>query len=95
MSKVQPALLAESITNILDHASKKKRSFQESVELHVNLKNYDTQKDKRFSGSIPLPNVARPRLSVCCIGDAYHHEKAQKAGIPAVCFDDIQIQRIE
>eukprot|EP01060_Flectonema_neradi_P020338 TRINITY_DN2787_c0_g1_i1.p1 TRINITY_DN2787_c0_g1~~TRINITY_DN2787_c0_g1_i1.p1 ORF type:complete len:217 (+),score=50.15 TRINITY_DN2787_c0_g1_i1:59-709(+) len=90
MSKIQPALLAESLEAILTHAASKKRSFQESVELHVNLKNYDTQKDKRFSGTIPLPHVARPRMTVCCIGDAYHYERAQKAGIPAMNIEDLK-----
>jgi len=33
---------------------KTKKAFTESVELQVGLKNYDLQKDKRFSGTIRL-----------------------------------------
>jgi len=36
----------------LKEAKKKKRGFLETVELQVGLKNYDPQKDKRFSGSV-------------------------------------------
>merc|ERR1711998_174496 len=47
--------------------------------------NYDTSKDKRFAGSIKLPNVPRPTLSVCVLGDAFHVDQAKSAGIP--CMD--------
>jgi len=90
MSKIQPAVLSESIQAILTHSAEKKRTFNESIELHVNLKNYDTQKDKRFSGSIPLPFVARPRLSVCIIGDAFHYEQAAKHDIPKMNIEDLK-----
>eukprot|EP01064_Diplonema_japonicum_P023375 TRINITY_DN337_c0_g5_i3.p1 TRINITY_DN337_c0_g5~~TRINITY_DN337_c0_g5_i3.p1 ORF type:complete len:217 (+),score=79.66 TRINITY_DN337_c0_g5_i3:53-703(+) len=90
MSKIQPVVLADAMKAILDHAADKKRSFNESIELHVNLKNYDTQKDKRFSGSIPLPHVARPRMSVCIIGDAYHYEQAARHDIPKMNIEDLK-----
>lgn len=32
------------------------------VELQIGLKDYDTQRDKRFAGTIKLPHVPRPRL---------------------------------
>ena len=40
----------------------KPRKFTESIELQIGLKNYDPQKDKRFSGSVRLPYVPRPKL---------------------------------
>ena len=42
----------------------KQRKFQETVELQVGLKNYDPQKDKRFSGSVKLPYCPRPQMKV-------------------------------
>merc|ERR1712137_730771 len=51
----------------------------------VVLKNYDTQKDKRFAGSIKLPNIPRERLSCCVLGDAFHIEQAQANGMD--CLD--------
>lgn len=63
-------------------ASKSKdRKFVETVELQISLKDYDPQKDKRFVGSVRLPNVSRPKLKLCLIADAKHAEEAAKAGI--------------
>lgn len=31
---------------------KTKRNFTETIELQIGLKNYDTQRDKRFNGTI-------------------------------------------
>ena len=48
----------------------KPRKFTETVELQVGLKNYDPQKDKRFSGTVKLPYTPRPQMKVghqpCC-----------------------------
>jgi hypothetical protein len=49
MSKIPPQQLLDAVKSVL--APTKPRKFLESVDLQVNLKNYDTQKDKRFSGS--------------------------------------------
>merc|ERR1711968_46504 len=85
MSKLPADALKANIQSVLDAATAKKRKFVETVELQDVLKNYDTQKDKRFAGSIKLPNVPRPRLSCCILGDAKHVEAAKAAGIP--CMD--------
>ena len=90
MSKIQAAQLAEAIEAVLAHSKAKKRKFNEAIELHVNLKAYDTQKDKRFQGTIGLPNVARPGLQVCVIADAYHLDQCAKAGIPAKSVEDLK-----
>lgn len=82
MSKIPTDTLKDSIKAILDGAAAKKRKFTETIELQVVLKNYDTQKDKRFAGSIKLPNLPRPRMSCCILGDAKHVEAAKGAGIP-------------
>lgn len=42
----------------------KSRGFTETIELQIGLKNYDPQKDKRFSGAVRLPYVPRPKLKV-------------------------------
>lgn len=53
----------------------KKRNFTETIELQIGLKNYDPQKDKRFSGSVKLPHIPRPKMKVCMLGDAQHVEE--------------------
>lgn len=44
--------------------NEKKRNFLETVELQIGLKNYDPQRDKRFSGTVKLPKVPRPGMSI-------------------------------
>lgn len=56
-------------------AKEKNRNFTETIELQIGLKNYDPQKDKRFSGSVKLPHVPRPKMKVCMLGDAQHVEE--------------------
>jgi len=51
-SKISRDNLYESINNILKASTDKKRKFTQSVELQIALKNYDPQKDKRFSGTV-------------------------------------------
>ena len=42
-----------SIKELLADANgEKKRNFVETVELQIGLKNYDPQRDKRFSGTV-------------------------------------------
>lgn len=56
-------------------SKEKSRKFTETVELQIGLKNYDPQKDKRFSGSVKLPHIPRPKMKVCMLGDAQHVEE--------------------
>jgi len=42
-----------SIKELLAEANgEKKRNFVETIELQIGLKNYDPQRDKRFSGTV-------------------------------------------
>uniref|UniRef100_A0A453RSF0 Ribosomal protein L1 n=1 Tax=Aegilops tauschii subsp. strangulata TaxID=200361 RepID=A0A453RSF0_AEGTS len=72
MSKLQSDAVKDAITQIVGEAREKKRKFTETVELQIGLKNYDPQKDKRFSGSVKLPHIPRPKMRVCMLGDAQH-----------------------
>lgn len=56
----------------------KERKFKQTVELQVALKDYDPQKDKRFVGSVRLPNVPRPNLKICVICDQKHSDEVEK-----------------
>lgn len=56
-----------NVQSLLDYSlNEKKRNFLETVELQIGLKNYDPQRDKRFSGTIKLPTVPRPGMTVWC-----------------------------
>merc|ERR1711902_165560 len=70
--------------------AEKKRNFKETVELQITLKDYDPQKDKRFSGTVKLPNVPRPNQKICIIGDAAHNDEAEAKSIPRMSADDLK-----
>lgn len=65
---LNPLALAGVRSNVqtLLHYSteEKKRNFLETVELQIGLKNYDPQRDKRFSGTVKLARVPRPGMTV-------------------------------
>ncbi|KAM5585213.1 large ribosomal subunit protein uL1 [Rosa sericea] len=81
MSKLQSDTLREAISIIMAASKERNRKFTETIELQIGLKNYDPQKDKRFSGSVKLPHIPRPKMKVCMLGDAQHVEEAQKIGL--------------
>ena len=74
-SKLQSDALREAISTIVAQSNEKKRKFTETIELQIGLKNYDPQKDKRFSGSVKLPHIPRPKMKICMLGDAQHVEE--------------------
>ena len=52
-SKVSKETLYECVQEVLKNSKEtKKRKFTETVDLQIGLKNYDPQKDKRFSGTV-------------------------------------------
>ena len=75
-SKLTNAMVLEGVQNLRTQI--KPRKFRETIELQIGLKDYDPQKDKRFVGSVRLPNVPRPSLKICLIADAKHAEEAKK-----------------
>jgi large subunit ribosomal protein L10Ae len=102
MSKVNSELLSSSIEQLLkfsqgeaitfkgDEIKGKKRNFTETVELQITLKNYDPQRDKRFSGTFRLPIIPRPLSSVCILGNQKHCEKADQIGVDKMTIDDLK-----
>ncbi|KAL6875779.1 hypothetical protein ACP4OV_013292 [Aristida adscensionis] len=79
--KLQSEVLKDAISQVVADAKVKPRKFTETVELQIGLKNYDPQKDKRFSGSVKLPHIPRPKMKVCMLGDAKHVEEAERIGL--------------
>lgn len=90
-SKLSRSQVRESIQELLKYSTEtKKRNFLETVELQVGLKNYDPQRDKRFSGSLRLPNVPRPNMTICIFGDAFDCDRAKGLAIDAMSVDDLK-----
>jgi len=89
-SKIASDVLREGITGILEGAKAKPRKFTETIELQIGLKNYDPQKDKRFSGTVKLPFIPRPAMKVCVLGDVKHCEQAVAIGVDAKSVEDLK-----
>jgi len=91
MSKVSRDQYSEKIQNILDYSlNEKKRKFQETIELQIMLKGYDSTKDKRFSGTVKLPFIPRPNMKICVIADAKHIDVCQQEQIPFKSVEDLK-----
>jgi len=90
MSKVASDVLREAVSGILEASRAKQRKFTETIELQIGLKNYDPQKDKRFSGVVKLPVIPRPGMKVCVLGDVKHCEQAASIGIETRSVEDLK-----
>jgi large subunit ribosomal protein L10Ae len=100
--KLNSALLDKCVEDILAYASGetitkggeevtgKKRNFIETVECQITLKNYDPQREKRFSGTFKLPTVPRPNLKCCMLGNAAHCEQADRIGVDHMSVEDLK-----
>jgi large subunit ribosomal protein L10Ae len=90
MSKLNVEGVKQAIEVILQASKDKPRKFVETVELQVGLKDYDTQRDKRFAGTVKLPFIPRPRMKICVLGDAVHCGKAQEQEMPFKSVEDLK-----
>ena len=97
-----------SIKELLAASAEKRRNFVETIELQIGLKNYDPQRDKRFSGTVKqvgilqprpsrnlihlyrLPNVPRPRMSICILADAADIDRAKQIDLEYMSVDDLK-----
>merc|ERR1711935_1175670 len=70
--------------------SGKKRNFVETIEAQISLKNYDPQREKRFSGTFKLPTVPRPGLKCCMLGNAAHCEQAERIEVDFKSVEDLK-----
>lgn len=82
MSKLNQEQLKRSIHEI--NVTRKQRKFKETIELQIGLKDYDPQKDKRFSGAIKLPFIPRTSMKAIILADQQHVDQAEKLGIPYI-----------
>merc|ERR1712046_105627 len=90
-SKVPKDTLKDSVAELLKHSLEtKKRNFMETVDLQIGLRNYDPQKDKRFSGTVKLKHVPRRKYRVCLLGDQQHIDEAKSLGMDAMSADDLK-----
>ncbi|KAI9637355.1 60s ribosomal protein l1-a [Dioszegia hungarica] len=100
MSKLQASSVRSSVKTLVSQSSLethkeaggKKRNFIETIELQIGLKNYDPQRDKRFSGTVKLPHVPRPRMQLCILADAADVDRAKQLDeeLPFMTVEDLK-----
>jgi len=89
-SKLSVSSVRGSVKDMLAASNEKKRKFVETIELQIGLKNYDPQRDKRFSGTVKLPNIPRPRMSMCILADAADVDRAKQIDLEYMTVDDLK-----
>merc|ERR1712080_372853 len=89
-TKVSKETLYECVAEVLKGSKAKPRKFLESVDLQIGLKNYDPQKDKRFSGTVKLKYVPRKKFRVYILGDQAHCDEAKSKDLPSMSADDLK-----
>mmetsp|Transcript_17251 Transcript_17251/g.35534 ORF Transcript_17251/g.35534 Transcript_17251/m.35534 type:complete len:231 (+) Transcript_17251:81-773(+) len=101
-NKLNSQLLARAVDDIFAYANGetikkgseeikgKKRKFTETIECQISLKNYDPQRDKRFSGTFRLPTIPRPNIKCCVLGNAAHCEQADRIGVDKMSVEDLK-----
>ena len=87
-SKVSGETIREAAQTLLN--PEKKRKFNETIELQIGLKNYDPQRDKRFSGTYRLPHIPKPTMKICILADAHHADEAAKVGVDSMSVEDLK-----
>jgi len=90
VTKISNEKLNKAIKEILEGSSINKRNFVESLELQIGLKNYDTKKDKRFSGTIALPFIPKQNKAFAILGDSVHIAQASRLGYDSYGIDDLK-----
>lgn len=90
MSKISTEYLKKCIAEMMDPKNRKERKFVETVELQIVLRDYDLEKDKKFKGSVRLPNLIYPKLKICVLGNALHNDEAKEAGIEFIDIDGLK-----
>jgi len=89
-SKLSVSSVRGSVKEMLGESTDKKRKFVETIELQIGLKNYDPQRDKRFSGTVKLPNIPRPRMTLCILADAADVDRAKQIDLEYLTVEDLK-----
>ena len=90
MSKIQVSSVRNTLKELIQASEDKRRNFNETVELQIGLKNYDPQRDKRFSGTVKLPHIPRPRMSMCILADAADVDRAKLIDLEFMTVEDLK-----
>ncbi|KAI8835130.1 60S ribosomal protein I1-a [Chytridium lagenaria] len=96
-----PSAVREAVRQLIAYSTEEKpRKFTETVELQIGLKNYDPQRDKRFSGTVKTtiidtdifmitgsPTSPRPGMKICILADAAHTDAAKNIELESMSLN--------
>src|SRR5271163_3746153 len=58
--------------------------------IHLPATKAELSSDKRFSGQVKLPNIPRPQMTICVLGDAHDIDRAKQLGVDVMSVDDLK-----
>ncbi|KAJ7051022.1 60S ribosomal protein I1-a [Mycena amicta] len=58
--------------------------------MYSKIQNYDPQRDKCFSGTVKLPNVPRPCMSICILADAADIDRAKQIELQYMSVNNLK-----
>ena len=89
MTKLTNAQINNSVEQALKE--RKQRQFGESIELQIMLRDFNTDKEKKFNSTVLLNHQVRRVLKLCVVGTIGHVEQAKALGIDTQTIDEINI----
>ncbi|KAI9350095.1 ribosomal protein L1-like protein [Obelidium mucronatum] len=91
VNKVAPSAVRDAVKQLIAYSTEEKpRKFTETIELQIGLKNYDPQRDKRFSGTVRLPHIPRPQMKICILADARDADHAKEISLDSMSVEDLK-----
>lgn len=87
MNKLSNAQITEHIKTAL--TQEKPRNFPQTVELQIQLRDYNVDKEKKFNSTVVLHYPVKRKLNVCVIGILNHVDQAKALKLDASNLDDI------
>lgn len=83
------AAITFAVDSVLAASEEQKRNFLESVELQVSL-NSMPPVEKRYNGTLFLPNEVRCNINVCLFSRGKHRIEAMELGIDTVSIQELK-----
>ena len=89
-STTQQAMRRQILTCISPHPSPAALYSLPPEPLQLSIPQSQPQRDKRFSGTVKLPNVPRPRMAICILADAADIDRAKLIELEYSSVEDLK-----
>ena len=89
MTKLTNAQINQAIELAL--AERKTRGFPETIDLQIMLRDFNTDKEKKFNSTVLLNHPVRRQMKICVVGNIGHVDQAKALGIDTQTLDEVNI----